>query len=80
MSISIHGFTLADDGRAWNEDGSLGLARNDDGSLALLDSEGYPANHTLDDDDAAHILNKTSREGLDPSETTRRWDYYASAA
>ena len=78
-AISIPGFTVDDDGRAWNADETLGLSRDEDGRLWLLDADGSGSNHALDDRRAAHILAIAVRENLDPSTVMRRWDYYASA-
>jgi len=77
--ISIPGFTVDDDGRAWNAGATLGVSRDEDGRLRLLDADGRGSNHALDDSRAAHILAIALREKLDPSAVMRRWDYYASA-
>lgn len=78
--INIPGFALdINDGRAWNSDFTLGLALNDDGTLSLLDSDAYPANHTLAPDHAEHILRVAAVCGDDADGTMRRWDCYASA-
>jgi hypothetical protein len=75
--ISVDGFTVDPaDGRAWTADGTWGLVREETGELTLLDSDGMPSNHTLPDDDAAHIIRKA---GVGNENLMRRWDYYATA-
>lgn len=56
--------------RAWIQDGTQAISLNEDGTLSLLDSDGYPSNHTLSIHHAEHLASTGNLEN---------WDYFASA-
>ena len=76
---TLLGFVSEQDGRFWNESGTMGVHVNDDQTITLLDSDGVSSNHALALDHAQHILNRARQYGDDEGATMRRWDNYASS-